>query len=660
MFNLFVVLALLQQQPAQERIVVKFLPRSSPDARQRLIQNDSVEVRIPQIHRVAIRVPPNRTPEEACEKYINHPLVDSCEPEVIYEPVTLITLTPNDIGFPVWQRPLQRLNAEAAWDITTGIPSITVGTIDSGADMDHPEFITRVASGNMWGRNFKTAGSVTPDFDDSPIHGGHGTAVTGIIAAEANNTIGIAGTSWNNSIFVAKTGFGFDTAVALVYAADNGVNVISMSFGSYIISGSFQDAAGYAFDRGVVMVGAAGNLDTDSPFFPASYSTVITVTGLNGNNEANGAAWGEHIDISAPISGILTTVIFENDPDPGEPDGLVFQGGTSMSAPFVAGAAGLMLSVNPNLTPDQVKNILNETADDVLEPGFDVFSGHGMVDFFEAVKLAEATTELSIDTTPPFLAEFTFPLNNQTVEDDFVAEVLADDDFRVTHVDFFIDGVFLRTQDSARGGEDGTEHFGWFRANVDVSQFGVGRHDITANVFDFAGHVTVATPGSFVYSICGNSLCELNEDCDNCRIDCFVRTAQVCGNGFCELAIGEDCENCPEDCSGETKGTPGNRFCCGLDVGCGDERCNTRFFRCETELFESSCCGDGICNEMLEQGTNCTVDCSLAKADFWPSFDACFTGPLPVSSLSASCQQWNLEGNDDDVDLKDWTIWLRN
>lgn len=270
-------------------------------------------------------------------------------------------------------------------------------TPDNGRDDDNNGYVDDIIGWDFYGRH-------NNPFD----HDGHGTFVSGVIAADTNNSVGIAGIDPNAKIMVLKAlnSFGHSRASylakAITYAADNGAQVINMSVGGKNLTEIEQQAINYAHNKGVVIVVAAGNEGIDvSGFGPAGGDKVITVasTGLN-DDHPSFSNWGKQIDIAAPGADILSlrarrTDTMRDIPGVKYQPGLAYVGddkryyrasGTSFSAPIVTGIVSLMLSKNPTLTPDQVKTLLQQTAKDVDIPGFDQYTGYGLVDAAAALK----------------------------------------------------------------------------------------------------------------------------------------------------------------------------------------------------------------------------------------------------------------------------------
>lgn len=244
---------------------------------------------------------------------------------------------------------------------------VVVAVLDTGIDLDHPDLADNIVDG--W--NFVDNNDDVSDLDN------HGTMVSGIIAAIANNGVGLIGVAPEAKIMPLKVldtngGNIRDIASAIRYAADNGAKVITMSFGGQYtrFSISTERAIDYASRQGCILVAAAGNDNTDELVFPASYEQVIAVSAIDQNDlRADFSNYGSYIDFCAPGINIVST----------GKNGDYFMGnGTSFSAPFVAGLIALMLSDNPQLTTEEVKTNLRNNAEDLGEEGFDQYYGWGL------------------------------------------------------------------------------------------------------------------------------------------------------------------------------------------------------------------------------------------------------------------------------------------
>jgi subtilisin family serine protease len=160
---------------------------------------------------------------------------------------------------------------------------------------------------------------------------------------------------------------------AVYYATDNGCKALNYSGGGYGGDGSLAEAVQYAWDNGMPVVAAAGNYNGSSPFYPAAYPPVIAVSGTDSNdNRYNSSNYGDWIDVAAPGVDVLSCGADSSDE-------YYTATGTSMSSPHVCGLVALMYSISPTLTPQQVRDLLRDNADDLGEPGFDIYFGHGRI-----------------------------------------------------------------------------------------------------------------------------------------------------------------------------------------------------------------------------------------------------------------------------------------
>ncbi len=311
---------------------------------------------------------------------------------------------------------LDTVNAFEAWDITRGTHEVVVAVLDTGIDWNHPDI-----AANMWndsegyhGYNFIANNLIPMDdningYDDlgryTPnTYTYHGTHVAGVIGAVANNNVGIAGMAQVLLMAVKvmnDSGEGTDSKVAsgINWAVAHGADIITMSLGVDGASTVLENAIDYASSEGVVTVAAAGNSGSSFISYPAAYTSVIAVGAIDSSNRrASFSNFGDGLDIMAPGVGIYSTR--------GGGDGYHELSGTSTAAPFVAGVAALMLSVNPALTPAEIGGVINSTASDISMTGYDTATGWGIVNAFTAVNRIAGPT-VTITASPDYI-----PLND--------------------------------------------------------------------------------------------------------------------------------------------------------------------------------------------------------------------------------------------------------
>ena len=290
---------------------------------------------------------------------------------LILAPVTVVAVTVND-ALVSQQWGWYRIKADRAYDTGYHGAGVVVALLDTGVGMGHPDLAANIIGG--W--NFVDNNDNVTDVD------GHGTMVAGIVAALANNGIGIAGVAPNVSIMPLKVLSGNETRVelnlAIKYAVDNGARVIGMSFGNYTtLSQAAETAIDYAYRRGCVLVAGVGNDNSAEPFYPAAYDQVIAVSAIDQtNNRASFSNYGSYVDFCAPGVNVLTTTKGGTYSD---------ANGTSFAAPFVTGVVALMLSKSPSLSPREVVANLRTQAEDLGVTGWDQFYGWGLVDAYAAV-----------------------------------------------------------------------------------------------------------------------------------------------------------------------------------------------------------------------------------------------------------------------------------
>lgn len=284
-------------------------------------------------------------------------------------------IQPNDEYFLPYQWNLIQIEAEEGWEITEGAEEVIIAVLDTGVDTLHQDLSERIMDGY----------NALDESDNVEDGHGHGTHVAGIIGAVTNNVTGIAGTSWNNKLMPIKVldeygeGSLYEVAAGIRWAVDHGAKVINMSLGDPQFSQILYDAVRYAYEHDVVLIAAAGNDNVDQPMFPAGYDEVLAVSAVNRDAEkAVFSNYGEHIDVAAPGENIPSTF-----PD----NQYVFMSGTSMAAPHVTGLAGLIRSIRPDLTNDEVLEVIRLSAKDLGEEGKDVYYGYGNISVVNALRI---------------------------------------------------------------------------------------------------------------------------------------------------------------------------------------------------------------------------------------------------------------------------------
>lgn len=258
-----------------------------------------------------------------------------------------------------------------------------------------------------------------------------------------------------------------DIAEAITYAADNGVRVMNISIAGSSSSWTLQNAVDYAWSKGAVVIAAAANESTNSPYYPAAIEEVVAVAATNSNDGlASFSNYGDWIDLCAPGTSILTTH---------NGGGYGTWAGTSFSSPITAGVAALMLAENPGLTNTDLVGLLNGAADDLGDAGFDSTYGHGRVNAYNAV-LAAMNADTSQDTTAPELTVIS-PSEGETVSGTVTLSASASDDTAVDFVNFYVDGYVVGSDSSSP-----------FSADWDSSSYSDGSHKIKAEAVDSSGN----------------------------------------------------------------------------------------------------------------------------------------------------------------------------
>ncbi|NIM99099.1 MAG: S8 family serine peptidase [candidate division Zixibacteria bacterium] len=352
-------------------------------------------------------------------------------------------------------------------DDETTVP--IVGIIDTGIDLDHPDLAANVwinpgeipenrtdddhngfvddFYGWDFGDHFDENNQIVEDNDPTDYYG-HGTHCAGIAASVRDNAMGVSGLNTPCKIMAIKVfpcAFHSVCAKGIIYAADNGCDVINMSWGGPFASRLMQDALDYAVDKGVLPVAAAGNSGGEDYFYPASFPQVLTVGASNSRDEVTYfSTYGDHIEVVAPGQDILSLRADSTDmyaeggatgPEPGVhivDSAYYLADGTSMASPCVVGVVAYIRAASPGLSDQRVIEIIQESADDIVypyggdspySPGKDIYSGYGRVNLNSAVQLLSGR-----------LAKIDYPYENAIVSGEIAIIGTASGDSFVNYV----------------------------------------------------------------------------------------------------------------------------------------------------------------------------------------------------------------------------------
>lgn len=297
-------------------------------------------------------------------------------------------LAPDDQYYPYeWYGSV--LGLPEAWGISLGSSSVTVAVLDTGVISTTPDLLGRVKS--------PLAAPGLPILNGMANR--HGTWVASVAAMRVNNIIGGAGVGNFSILPITVADANGATSPSYIangirMAANAGARAINVSY----LTDDYQpldEAAAYARSKGALTFVAAGNSNDLNPM--SGYDNLIFVSGTNAKDlrwdngvGKLGSTWGPFVDLSAPADDIVVA-------DPTFESGYGWGDGTSFAAPLAAGAAALVWSINPSLTPDEVQNILYTTADDLGPLGWDEVYGWGRLDIGAA---AERAYEMTLTPEP--------------------------------------------------------------------------------------------------------------------------------------------------------------------------------------------------------------------------------------------------------------------
>lgn len=405
----------------EDEILVKFKPGTAESRRNSVHRKHGSkkqkDFKRLNLHQVQLKK--GLSVEAALKLYQADPSVEYAEPNYMVSAAAI----PNDSYYgstgswgqsyrDMWG--LQKMQLEGTWDLTQGSPDVIVAVSDTGLDFSHPDI-----QENIWTNPSEGAYDGIDDDSNSfvdDLHGwnfdahsnnpaddhGHGTHVSGTIAAGTNNGMGVAGISWHAKIMPLKfldsygSGSTADGLATIIYAADNGARVVNCSWGSTSYSRSLEDAINYAFGKGVVVVAAAGNNSSHAAsFYPAGYDNVLTVAATDNNDQkASFSNYGQAVEVAAPGVEILSLRAAGTDMYGGGTHVVGTEyyraNGTSMAAPHVSGLAALLFSQHPAWSAPQVMTQIVGTADGIG----DASVGSGRVNALSALTREQQSVRL--------------------------------------------------------------------------------------------------------------------------------------------------------------------------------------------------------------------------------------------------------------------------
>jgi hypothetical protein len=387
----------------------------------------------------------------------NAPKQDELRAQVTNESLYYPLALPNDPGYGAsWA--LQRVNAPAAWNVSTGNTSTVVAVIDTGFALAHEDLKdswylnagetgTTTSSDRCWTGTSQDKRSnncdddnngYTDDYrgwnfylqDNNPATGrtnpngagvAHGTETAGLVGATGNNGKGITTINWATKIMPLQAlsddgpGYTSDVAAAIYYAVENGADTISMSLGGLAYDPWIKEAVDYAYANNIPVVAAAGNCGTGTEggcesapagtmTYPALYDRVIAVGATDTNNQrASFSSYGPRLDIMAPGSGTIVSPTWTPANGTTLYSGALY--GTSYAAPQVASLVSLVKAIRPNSSISDIRALVMATATKPASMSGAVFTtqqGHGVINAGQALAVAAS---LNTTTTTPQLLQ---------------------------------------------------------------------------------------------------------------------------------------------------------------------------------------------------------------------------------------------------------------
>lgn len=390
-----------------DQIIVRYKSNVSNEQIEEILNRFDATIikRLDAINRTLIKVPDGRG-EAVLQELLKNELVESAERDYINS----VNFSPNDASYNM-QWALNNtgqtvegrsgtinadINADIAWDVSKG-QGVRVAVIDTGVDTGHPDLSSKIAA--------------TKIFNGDSINDlyGHGTHVAGIIGAVTNNLQGVAGVCPDCQLVIAKalddSGKGPDSVwiEALLWAADQNVKVINISFGSSSNSTAKQDAVNYAWNKGIVVVSSSGNSGNTQQMYPCANTNVLCVSASdNRDQKSSFSNYGTWVDIAAPGSRILSTFprntsVLQQQKNQSTTYG--YLDGTSMATPVAAGVAGLVFASQYGSSANEVVKRITDYADRIQGTG--QYWAYGRINAAGALGAGQSVTPTMSPTNMP-------------------------------------------------------------------------------------------------------------------------------------------------------------------------------------------------------------------------------------------------------------------
>ena len=317
------------------------------------------------------------------------------------------------------------LEAEAAWDIhqgENGTSPVIIALVDTGCRWTHPDLAENIwqnlvedanhngytiyYNGSTWVMDTGDLNEIDDDgngkIDDligwdfmltssggesnNPYESsGHGTTVSGIASARTNNTIGVSSLAWNLTIMPVSCSYPGSSSIyngyqGIIYAAENGADIINCSWGGTTYSQAYQEVINYAYSLGSVIVAAAGNSNNTIPVYPAAYKNVLAVAALQNNGvKSSISSYGSFVDVGSPTGSIGTVTASGY---------TTVSNATSYASPIASSLAGLIKSYLPDISQNDLLNRIKGSCDDVdaNNPGKENLLGEGKLNARRALQ----------------------------------------------------------------------------------------------------------------------------------------------------------------------------------------------------------------------------------------------------------------------------------